>query len=168
MRCTACNIDLGESVKVCPLCGAQATDEPASLPELHEAPYPSYDNIIREKRKGKKPNPHWLRVGLIVSALCVLLGESNLWTVVAPFCLTAVAVIYLIYGLKEKGTLMHAAVALVTSFLFQVLFFLHAAIHRMTLSYILFTLVITIVALLILYFTYPERVEAQMEATFHI
>ena len=49
MRCTACNIDLGESVKVCPLCGAQTTDDPVGLPELHEATYPSYYNFIREK-----------------------------------------------------------------------------------------------------------------------
>ncbi len=168
MRCTQCNIDLGENVKLCPLCGAETTDEPARLPELHEAPYPSYDNIVREKYKGKKPNPHWLRVGLVISALSVLLGESNLWTGVTPVCLTAIAVIYLIYGLKEQGTLMHAAVALVTSFLFQMLFFLHAVIHHMTLAYILFTIAITIVALLVLYFKYPERVEAQMEATFHI
>ena len=168
MRCAQCNIDLGESVKICPLCGAETIDEPANLPELHEAPYPSYENITREKYKGKKPNPHWLRVGLVIGALSVLLGESNLWTVVTPVCLTAVAVIYLICGLKEKGALMHAAVALVTSFLFQVLFFLHALIHHMTLAYILITIVVTLVALLILYFKYPERVEAQMEATFHI
>ena len=45
---------------------------------------------------------------------------------------------------------------------------LHALIHHMTLSYILFTIVITTVALLILSFKYPERVEAQMEATFHL
>ena len=123
MRCSQCNIDLGESVKVCPLCGAQTTKDEPALPELHEAPYPTYENISRPKRRGKKPNPHWLRVGLIISALSALLGESNLWTVVTPVCLIAVAVIYLIYGLKEKGTLMHAAVALVTSLLFQCLFF---------------------------------------------
>ena len=168
MRCTQCNIDLGGNIKVCPLCGAETSDDAAVLPELHAAPYPPYQNIIREKYKSKKPNPHWLRVGLVISALSVLLGESNLWTVVTPVCLSAVAVIYLIYGLKENGTLLHAAVALVTSFLFQMLFFLHAVIHHMTLSYILFTIVVTIVALLILYFKYPERVEAQMSATFHI
>ena len=169
MRCTACNIDLGESVKVCPLCGAQTTDEPASLPELHEAPYPDYSNVTPKKIKAKKPNPGWLRAGLIIAAVCALLGQSNLWTVVAPLCLIAVAAGYFCYGLcREKGTLMHSAVALLISLAFQLLFFLHALLRHMSLAQILLSMTVTAVLLAILYLKFPERVEAQMEAAFHL
>ena len=168
MRCPQCKIDLGKSVRVCPLCGADAVNEAPALPELHEAPYPSYENVTHEKVRTKKPNPGWLRAGLIIAAVCLLLGQSNLWTVVAPACLIAVAVIYVIYGLREQGTLMHASVALVTSFLVQAVFFLHALLHHMSLAQILFSMTMTIVAILILYFKFPARVEAQMEATFHL
>ncbi|MBQ4365061.1 MAG: hypothetical protein II804_02235 [Clostridia bacterium] len=168
MRCPQCCIDLGESVRVCPLCGAEAVDDPAALPELHEAPYPAYSNVTPLKVRAKKPHPGWLRAGLIIAALSVLLGQSNLWTVVTPFCLVAVAVGYFCYGFKEKGDLMHSAVTLVTSLAFQLLFFLHALLHHMSLAQILLSMTVTAVFLAILYLKFPERVEAQMEATFHL
>lgn len=168
MRCLQCNIDLGESVRVCPLCGAEAADEAPALPELQEAPYPDYSGVTPKKRRRKKPNPGWLRAGLIIAALSVLLGQSNLWTVVTPVCLCAVAVGYFCYGFKEKGALMHTAVSLVTSLAFQFLFFLWALIHRMSLPQILLSMTVTAVCLAILYLKFPERVEAQMEATFHL
>ncbi len=118
--------------------------------------------------KAKKPNPHVLRVALILSALFVLLGESTLWTVVTPFLLVNTAIIYLILGLRAKGSLLHAAVSLVISGGFQVLYFLHALLHRMSLAQILFSITITLVALVVLYLKYPERFEAQMEAAFHL
>ncbi len=168
MRCPQCKIDLGESVRVCPLCGAEGVDEAPALPELHEAPYPDYTNVKPKKVRAKKPNPGWLRAGLIVAALSVLLGQSNLWTAVTPVCLVAVAVGYFCYGFKEKGDLMHAAVALLTSLAFQMLFFLHALLHCMSLAQILLSMTVTAVFLAILYLKFPERVEAQMEATFHL
>ena len=168
MRCNQCNVDLGESVSVCPLCGAEAVEEAPVLPELHEAPYPDYTNVTPQKRRRKKPGPGWLRAGLILSALCLLLGQSNLWTVVTPVCLIAVTVGYFCYGLKEKGSLMHSSVALLVSLLVQLLFFLWALAHRMSLPQILLSMTVTAVLLAILYLKFPERVEAQMEATFHL
>ena len=168
MRCPQCNVDLGESVRLCPLCGAEAVDEAPALPELHEAPYPDYTNVTPQKTKSKKPGPGWLRAGLIIAALSVLIGQSNLWTVVTPVCLIAVAVGYFCYGLKETGTLLHSAVALVTSLAFQLLYFLWALIHHMSLPQILLSMTVTAVFLAILYLKFPERVEAQMEATFHL
>lgn len=168
MRCTHCNIDLASDVKTCPLCGAPAADAAAVLTDLHDAPYPSYENVVHEKVKAKTPNPHVLRVALILSAVFVLLGESTLWTVVTPFLLVNTAIVYLIFGLREKGSLLHAAVSLIISFAFQALFFLHALLHHMSLSQILFSITVTLVALVVLYFKYPERFEAQMEATFHL
>jgi hypothetical protein len=41
MRCTKCNVDLAESYSRCPLCGAKASDEPAKLQGIKEAPYSS-------------------------------------------------------------------------------------------------------------------------------
>lgn len=168
MRCPQCCIDLGESVRVCPLCGAEAVDEAPALPELHEAPYPDYTNVTPQKTKSKKPGPGWLRAGLIIAALSALLGQSNLWTVVTPVCLIAVAVGYFCYGLQEKGTLLHSAVALVTSLAWQLLFFLLALLRHMSLAQILLSMAVTAVLLAILYLKFPERVEAQMEATFHL
>ena len=168
MRCNHCNIDLASDAKTCPLCGMTASDDANVLTDLHDAPYPSYENVVPEKVQKKKPNPHWLRAGLIISAVCMLTGQGDLWTKLSPFCLIAVAIIYLCYGLKEKGTLMHASVALVTSFLVQVVYFLYALIYHLTLQQILFSMIVTLVMLLILYLKYPERVEAQMAATFHI
>ena len=168
MRCTHCKIDLASDVKTCPLCGSEAADEPAVLTELHDAPYPSYDHVVHTKQKGKRPNPHFLRVALILSAVFVMLGESSLWRVGAPFLLVNTAILYMIFGLKEKGSLMHASVSLVISFAFQMLFFLFALVHRMSLAQILFSMTVTLVMFLVLYFKFPERVEAQMEATFHL
>ena len=168
MRCPACNIDLGESVRICPLCGAEAADEAPALPEIHEAPYPSYEAVTYRKPRAKRPTPHFLRIGLILSALFLLLGESNLWTVVTPVCLSAVAVFYFCFGLREKGSLMHAAVSLLAGLAVQMLFFLWALLHHMSLPPILFTMTVTAVLLAVLYLKHPERVEAQMEATFHL
>ncbi|MBO5937417.1 MAG: hypothetical protein J6Q79_07405 [Clostridia bacterium] len=39
MRCTKCNVDLADSYSRCPLCGSAATDEPAKLQGIKEAPY---------------------------------------------------------------------------------------------------------------------------------
>lgn len=39
MRCLKCNVDLAESYSRCPLCGADATNEPAKLQGIKEAPY---------------------------------------------------------------------------------------------------------------------------------
>ena len=39
MRCNKCNVDLAESYSRCPLCGSDATDEPAKLQGVKEAPY---------------------------------------------------------------------------------------------------------------------------------
>ena len=168
MRCPQCKIDLGESVRICPLCGAEAVDEAPALPELHEAPYPDYSNVAPRKPRGKKPAPGWMRAGLILAAISVLLGQSNLWTVVTPVCLIAAAVGYFCYGCREKGALMHSAVTLLASFAFQLLYFLWALIHHMSLPQILLSMTVTVVLLAILYLKFPERVEAQREATFHL
>ena len=39
MRCIKCNVDLAESYSRCPLCGSAATDEPAKLQGINEAPF---------------------------------------------------------------------------------------------------------------------------------
>lgn len=168
MRCSKCQIDIAAQAKRCPLCGAPASEEPSVLAELHDAPYPSYDHVVHAKPKGKRPNPHFLRVALILSAVFVILGESSLWRIGAPFLLVNTAILYMIFGLREKGSLMHAAVSLVISFAVQLLFFLFALFHHMSLAQILFSITVTLVMFLVLYFKFPERVEAQMEATFHL
>lgn len=40
MRCKECNVDLGEEYTVCPLCGAQAVDEPPRLEGMRTSEYP--------------------------------------------------------------------------------------------------------------------------------
>lgn len=52
MRCTKCNVDLAESYSRCPLCGADAVDEPAKLQNIKEAPYA--DSIPTAYTAGKK------------------------------------------------------------------------------------------------------------------
>ncbi|MDR2648059.1 MAG: DUF6320 domain-containing protein [Oscillospiraceae bacterium] len=49
MRCNACNVDVGENHKYCPLCGGGLTDEPPVLQGLTQAPYPAL--------RYKKPKP---------------------------------------------------------------------------------------------------------------
>ena len=39
MRCTECNVDLAESYSRCPLCGADAVNDPAKLHGINVAPY---------------------------------------------------------------------------------------------------------------------------------
>lgn len=48
MRCIKCNVDLAESYSRCPLCGAEAVNEPAKLLGIEEAPY-SKTAPVKEK-----------------------------------------------------------------------------------------------------------------------
>ena len=45
MRCLECNVDLGENVKVCPLCGAKASEEKPVLEGMRVAEYPEYGEL---------------------------------------------------------------------------------------------------------------------------
>lgn len=47
MRCKECNVDLAETYTLCPLCGAQASDEEPRLRDIKVAPY-SKAEIIKE------------------------------------------------------------------------------------------------------------------------
>lgn len=55
MRCRKCNVDLGETYKLCPLCGEKASDDEPLLEGFTVAPYPT-NSPIQPMPKVKKPS----------------------------------------------------------------------------------------------------------------
>ena len=54
MRCRECNVDLSEEYRVCPLCGAVASDDEPRIKNIKAAPYPANAPVQPEDRV-KKP-----------------------------------------------------------------------------------------------------------------
>lgn len=55
MRCNKCNVDLGETYTLCPLCGEKASNEAPLLKGFTVAPYPKNSPvkpIPKEKARG--------------------------------------------------------------------------------------------------------------------
>ena len=48
MRCKECNVDLGDNVKVCPLCKSKAVEDKPLIENIKTAEYPEY--------KGERPD----------------------------------------------------------------------------------------------------------------
>lgn len=57
MRCKECNVDLSETYTICPLCGEKATNEPAKLQGLKNAPYPKNSPVKEMANTNKKKTP---------------------------------------------------------------------------------------------------------------
>lgn len=54
MRCTKCNVDLGETYTLCPLCGEKASNDEPLLKGISVAPYPK-NSPVKPIEKEAKP-----------------------------------------------------------------------------------------------------------------
>ena len=54
MRCLKCNVDLGETYTLCPLCGEKASDDAPLLEGFTVAPYPK-NSPVKPPEKSEKP-----------------------------------------------------------------------------------------------------------------
>ena len=55
MRCIKCNVDLGETYTLCPLCGEKASNDEPHLKGFTVAPYPKTAEVAQIP-KTKKPS----------------------------------------------------------------------------------------------------------------
>ncbi len=165
MRCNKCNVDLGESVEICPLCGAPASDTPPVITEIKEADYPANPEKLPQRKERILPNKYVLRV---ISVLCLLFcfsGNNLLYSLFAPLLLCGGGVYLFICGLKEQGNLLHSAAAMLAEIGWEILLLvLHLIMHHNT-NTTLFITIVTIALAVILYAVRPERFAEQMKAT---
>ena len=55
MRCNKCNVDLGETYTLCPLCGEKASKDEPLLKGYSVAPYPK-DSPVKAMPKNRNKN----------------------------------------------------------------------------------------------------------------
>jgi len=69
MRCPACQVDLNENVRCCPLCGGPAEDTPPLIPGISYQDYPVY----AQKRSRRRRLSPWSFLPETAFALALLL-----------------------------------------------------------------------------------------------
>ena len=164
MRCSNCNVDLGESQTTCPLCGAPAENIPPVLNAIKEAPYPEKTEKLLQRKERILPNKWVLRVAAALCLLFCILGNSLLYSLLSPMILLGVAIYLFICGLKEKGELLHSAVALIAQVGVELMLVLICLIFFHNANTTLFVMIVTLALTVILYAIRPERFAAQMKA----
>ena len=50
MRCRECNVDLAESSRKCPLCGATSFEDEVKIKSIKEAPYPEKVPVVFQEK----------------------------------------------------------------------------------------------------------------------
>ena len=166
MRCSNCNVDLGESATVCPLCGAPAENKPPVLEGIIEAPYSETAEKLPQKKERIVPNKWVLRVAAVLCLLFFITGNSLLYSLLSPLILCGVAIYLFICGLKEKGNLLHSAVALLAETGVEALLLVLFLIFRRNCNTTLFITIVTIALTVILYALRSDRFTEQMKALF--
>lgn len=167
MRCNHCNIDLDESAEVCPLCGAPAENIPPVIDGIVQADYPEHPEPSLEKKEHTVPNKFVLYVtGLLCLIFCIS-NNGLLFSILAPIVLFGVAVYLFICGLREKGELLHSAVALLAEIGAEAILLVLNLILRHNVNTTLFTTIITIALTVMLYAFRTERFSEQMKALLH-
>ncbi len=164
MRCNECNIDLGETVGTCPLCGAASSDTPPVIPGLKQAEYPERPEKLPQKKERILPNKYVLRVAAVLGLLFFISGNSLLYSILAPVMFFGVAVYLFVCGLKEKGNLLHSAVAMVAEIGIEAALMLLHLIARHNCNTGLFILIVTVALTVCLYALRSDRFAEQMRA----
>lgn len=166
MRCSNCNVDLSDNATACPLCGAPAENVPPVLDGIKEAPYPEKTEKLREPKERILPNKWVLRVAAVLCLLFFISGNSLLYSLLSPLILCGVAIYLFICGLKEKGHLLHSAVALLAQIGVEALLLVLFLIFRRNCNTTLFITIVTIALTVILYALRSDRFTEQMKALF--
>lgn len=167
MRCNHCNIDLDESAEVCPLCGAPAENTPPVIEGIAQADYPEKPEPLPEKKEHTVPNRFVLYVAGLLCLIFCISGNSLLYSLLCPTVLFGIAIYLFVCGLKEKGELLHSAVALLAEIGAEAILLVLNLILRHNVNTTLFTTIITIALTVMLYAFRTERFSEQMKALLH-
>lgn len=177
MRCTACNVDLGEDYTKCPLCGSKASEEAALLCGIETAAYPKYDRekLLAEKNHHRQSFPYLyiftaaLAVSLIFTVLAFFVdGASALWSFGVPSALAACSALCFITGLTEKSKLLHSAGYLIgTAAVMAVVLFI-ALIAKSGITAALIGLLVCVVLFFAMWLIKPKRMKLQLQALFFL
>lgn len=186
MRCTECNVDLGEEYTKCPLCGADAVDEEPHLKGIKTAQYPKYDpSLLTEKNKYHPtfPQKYVFRVCTAFSVILVIIAIvlspffsdkigvfsfKNVMQCAVPALMGISSLFYFFYSFKEKGRLLHSILSLLATEIVLLIFTVVAVIsHSGTVEMIIVLAVCTIL-FVIVFASKPTRVKEQLKATFKL
>lgn len=179
MRCLECNVDLGENVKVCPLCGAKASEEKPVLEGMRVAEYPEYGELRPLKYYIKKNDVYfgkymmWAILALmsatLVVASCLDAMNLALYTIL-PALYAVSAVIYFVSSLTSKKNGVKSAIYLIALAVFSLIIVAVGYITTRetgTVFYALGSALASLLGLMILSGKYPKEMDSELGGRFH-
>ena len=179
MRCTECNVDLSENVKVCPLCGNKASDEAPVIEGMKTAEYPEYGELRPLKYYIKKNDAYfgkYMMWGLLVVIAVVLAVSSHFdaLTLAAYTILPAIfavsAIVYFVSSIVSKKNGVKSAIYLIALAAFSLIIVAAGYIitrETGTVFYALGSALISLLGLMILSGKYPKEMDAELGGRFH-
>ncbi len=179
MRCNECNVDLGEDVKVCPLCHKKAVDEKPLIEGMKVAEYPEYGELRPLKyyiRKdgayfGKKLICAVIAVSLIVLAVSVIFKFVNVAVyTVLPIIFALTSLVYFITSYVNKKNGVKSAVYLITLAVFSGIIIAvgyFTTKETGTVFYALASALVSLLGLMILSSRYAKEMDEELKARFH-
>lgn len=179
MRCKDCNVDLGENLKTCPLCGAEASDEKPVIEGMKVAEYPAYGELRPLKYYIKKNDVYfgkYVMWGILLVTAVILVFASLLdWMTLAVYTVLPViyafsAVMYLVSSLVSKKVGVKSAVYLIALAAFNVIISGAGYIitrEMGTIYYALGSGVISLLGLMVIAGKYPEEIDVELGGRFH-
>ncbi len=179
MRCTECNVDLGENVKVCPLCGEKATDEKPVLEGMRVAEYPEYGELRPLKYYIKKNDVYfgkymmWAILAVTVATLITahfLDGMNLALYTILPALFAVSAIVYFVTSLTAKKNNVNSAIYLVALAVFNLIITAVGYIVTRevgTVYYSLGSALVSLLGLMILSGKYPKEMDAELGGRFH-
>ncbi|MBE6784259.1 MAG: hypothetical protein E7536_09665 [Ruminococcaceae bacterium] len=179
MRCTECNVDLGENVTVCPLCGAKAADEKPLIENMKVAEYPEYGELRPLKYYIQKNDVYfgkWLMLGVVILSAVILavskifdFFNTALYTVL-PVIFAVAAIVYLVTSLTDKKRHARGAIYFIMLALFDGIITLAGYITTNAIGQAYFALgsaVIALLSLMMLSTKYPKEIDNELAGRFH-
>lgn len=167
MRCNECNVDLGESYHICPLCGAKAKDNPPHLSGIEEAPYPDVTSSVEAEWDADRPSKSVFRVTFLLAAAAAIFGKGVLCGFVAPCLLLFSAFYYFFAALREPGRLLHAGLSSLLTLIASAILLIVTILRPVPVWPTLFLCVFAATFFAILCVLKPERMRAQLAAVLY-
>ena len=179
MRCKECNVDLGENVKVCPLCKSNAVDDKPLIENIKTAEYPEYKELRPLKYYIQKNDVYfgkWLMLGIVVLSLVLLLVSHifNFFNValytVLPIIYALSSVVYFVSSLKDSKNHVKGAIYLIALAVFGVII---AAVGYITTHgigrayFALASAALSLLSLMMLSTKYPKEIDEELSGRFH-
>lgn len=179
MRCKECNVDLGDNVKVCPLCKSKAVEDKPLIENIKTAEYPEY--------KGERPLKYYIQKNdvyfgkwlmlciVIVSAILLAVSRAfNFFDValytVLPVIFALSSVFYFVTSAKDSKNHAKGAIYLITLALFGGIIALVGYIETDGIGRAYFAIgsaVLALLSLMMLSSKYPKEIDDELAGRFH-